>query len=235
MSRAMTSIWEELSTPGQLDQLERLARQRRWGLSLLLVGWLHLLAFALCYYLTVALDYHEPAGYLAVWAGELCAAVLAFRLCGGRRPAYPAPPLARLVARVWLAYFALAFNLCAMNGLRGHRMFELFPALASLASFGFLVMAFAVHRRFFGAVLVMFPAGLLMAAQLRHAYLIFGLAWWLVLNGIGLGLVRRRHASPARTPAAAGGFPALAQDEPGAACPPPTLAVPHSEARVSVR
>jgi hypothetical protein len=200
MAEAPTSVWQELATPAQRDELARLARERRWGLSLLLVGWLHLLAFTLCYYLTVALDYHEPAGYLAVWAAELCTAGLVVRLCGGPRPAGPAPPLARLIARVWLAYFVLAFNLCAMNGLRGHRMFELFPALASLGSFGFLVMAFAVHRRFFGAVLVMFPAGLLMAAQLRHAYLVFGLAWWLVLHGIGLALLAKPRPSPTPTP-----------------------------------
>jgi hypothetical protein len=41
-------MWEELSTPSQRDQLAWLARRRRWGLSLLLVGWLHLLAFSVC-------------------------------------------------------------------------------------------------------------------------------------------------------------------------------------------
>ena len=81
-------------------------------------------------------------------------------------------------------------------------MFELFPAMASLASFAFLMMTFAVHRRFFAAVLVMFPAGLLMAAFLLHAYLIFGLAWWLVLNGVGLTLLRGRDPSPVRAPTA---------------------------------
>src|SRR5262245_43279922 len=203
MAQASPSVWQELATPAQRDGLARLAGDRRWGLSLLLVGWLHLVAFALCYFLTVGLDYHEPAGYLAVWAGELSAAGLIFRRCGGPRPSGPAPPLARLVARVWGAYFVLAFNLCALNGLRGHRMFELFPAMASLASFGFLVMAFVVSRRFFGAVLVMFAAGLLMAADLRHAYLVFALAWWLVLQGVGLALRASRRPSSATRPSAA--------------------------------
>jgi hypothetical protein len=189
MALAPTSVWQELATPAQREGLARLARERRWGLSLLLVGWLHLAAFLLCHYLTVARDYHGAAGYLAVWAGELAAAALVFRLCGGPRRPGPAPPLARLVFRVWLAYFALAFNLCALNGVRGHRLFELFPAVASLGSFAFLAMAFVVNRRFFGAVLVLFPAGLLMAANLTHCYLVFALAWWLVLNGVGLALL----------------------------------------------
>jgi hypothetical protein len=192
MSNAMTSLWEELSTPAQRDQLERRARQCRWGLSLLLVGWLHLVAFLACYYLTIVLHYYGTAGYVAIWVGEVCGMVLIFLLCGGRRPAEPTPPLARFVGRVWFAYFVLAFNLGTLNTLRGHLLFELFPAMTSLASFGFLVMTFAVNRRFFLAVLVMFTAGLLEARFLLHAYLVFALAWWLVLNGIGLQLMLDR-------------------------------------------
>jgi hypothetical protein len=41
----------------------------------------------------------------------------------------------------------------------------------------------------------MFTAGLLMAAHLLYSYLTFGLAWWLVLNGIGLRLWQQRRAS----------------------------------------
>src|SRR5262249_43885879 len=147
MPKSTTSMWEELSTPAQRDQLARLARQRRWGLSLLLVGWLHLLAFSFCYYLTIARGYNEAPGYLAVWVSELCGVALIFRLCGGPRPTEAAPPLACFVGRVWFAYFVLVFNLGSMNTLRGHQMFELFPAMASLASFAFLVMTFAVNRR----------------------------------------------------------------------------------------
>jgi hypothetical protein len=188
-----TSRWQELASPWELGQLRRRARQRCWGLTLVLVGWLHLAAFSLCYYLTIACDYHRAAGYLAVWAGELLGAALIYRLCSGRRPAdAPALPAERFIVRVWAAYFVLAFNLGTMNTLRGHKLFELFPAMASLASFAFLVMTFAISRRFFAAVLVMFASGLLMAAYLWHAYLTFALAWWLVLNGIGLVLLSPR-------------------------------------------
>jgi hypothetical protein len=87
-----------------------------------------------------------------------------------------------------------------MNTLRGHHLFELFPAMASLASFAFLAMTFAVSRRFFPAVVVMFAAGLLMSAYLLHAYLVFALAWWLVLNGIGWVLLPGRRSPLARAP-----------------------------------
>jgi hypothetical protein len=159
-------MWEELSTPAQVTQLLRLARRRRWGLSLILVGWLHLLAFSICYYMTIVMNYNDAPGYLTVWGAELCGMALIFRLCGGPRSAEPPLPLARFVVRIWTTYFLLAFNLCSMNALRGHRMFELFPAMASLASFAFLAMSFV---------------------------LVFALAWWFVLNGVGIALLWRRR------------------------------------------
>jgi hypothetical protein len=194
MVKRAGSWWEELASESQREELARLAGQRGWGTSLMLTGWWHLLAFSCCYYLTVGCDYHGSAGYLAIWVAELLGVWLIFRLRGGpRRPEAP-PPLARFVFRVWGAYFVLAFNLGTMNTLRGHAMFELFPAMASLAAFGFLTMTFAVNRRFFLAVLVMFASGLMMAAWLPRAYLVFGLAWCAVLNGVGLMLRRGEHA-----------------------------------------
>ena len=123
---------------------------------------------------------------------------LIFRLSGGPpSPAEP-PPLFRFIARVWIAYFLLAFNLGSMNTLRGHVLFEMFPAMASLASFGFLVMTFAINRRFFAAVLVLFAtAALFMAAYLLHAYLVFAVAWWAVLQGIGWTLLATGRERPA--------------------------------------
>jgi hypothetical protein len=203
----MTSFWEELATPAQRDQLLRLSRRRRWGLSLLLLGWLHLLAFLICYYMTIVCKYNGAPGYLTVWGAELCGMALIFRLCGGPRSAEAPLPLARFVVRVWATYFLLAFNLCSLNALRGHVMFELFPAMASLGSFGFMVMSFVIDRRFYAAVLVLFAAGLLEAANLPHAFLVFALAWWLVLNGVGVALLRQRRPA-LRESSSADGSPA---------------------------
>jgi hypothetical protein len=185
----VATVWDELATPAERERLLRLAADRNWGKALLLIGWLHLLAFSVCYYLTIVANYHGSAGYLAVWLSELLGVGLIFRLCAGRRTAGEDVPLARFTIRVWAAYFLLAFNLGTMNTLAGHHYFELFPAMASLASFAFLAMTFAVNRRFFLAVLVMFASGLLMAAYHAHAYLVFALAWWAVLQGTGLALL----------------------------------------------
>jgi hypothetical protein len=203
------SGWDSLATSEQLDQLHRLARQRKWWLAFLAVGWLHLLAFLICNYLSVSEKYHSAPGYLAVWISELLCMALIVRLCAGPRCNRAAlSPMARFVVRVWVAYFVLAFNLGTMNKLRGNEMFELLPAMASLASFAFLVMTFAVNRWFFGAVLVMFAAGLLMSAYLLYAYLVFAWAWWIVLNGIGICLMSRRVSSlAAREPTSLDGSP----------------------------
>lgn len=181
------------------SELFRTACQRRWGPAFAAVGAWHLLAFGACYYLTIVRDYHDSAGYLAIWTAELAGVGLIFRAFGGARPATcRVSPLESLVRRVWIAYFVLAFNLGSLNTLRGHPRFEFFPAIASLASFAFLMMTFLVDRRFFAAVLVMFASGLAMAAEPPHAYLVFAVTWWLVLTAMGLSLWRsqRRDAVP---------------------------------------
>lgn len=176
-------------------ELRQTAADRRWGPAFVAIGAWHLLAFGACYYLTVVRDYHDSAGYLAIWMTELAGVGLLFRALGGRRPATcTVGPLETLVRRVWIAYFFLAFNLGSLNTLRGHPRFEFFPAIASLASFAFLMMTFLVDRRFFGAVLVMFASGLVMAAQPLHAYLVFAVAWWIVLTTLGLSLWRTDRA-----------------------------------------
>jgi hypothetical protein len=186
-------LQDELPTAEQRRALRQIARERNWGLSLMLVGWLHLLAFLSCYYLTIMQDYHGSLGYMTIWVGELIGVWLIFRLCGGPRgPGQAAAPLELLVRRIWIAYFVLAFNLGSLNTLAGYDRYRFFPAMASLAAFAFIMMSVVVDRRFFWAVLTVFLSGLLMAYILLHAYLIFAVAWWLVLNGIGAMLLRAR-------------------------------------------
>lgn len=197
----------DFSDKEQLAQLEQLAHERNWGLSLLVLGWWHLAAFSACYYLTIAHEYHDSTGYLAIWVTEFLGIAVIFRLCGGPRRDVAPTPLELLVRRVWISYFFLAFNLGTLNTLRGNRLFEFFPAIASLASFSLLMMTFLLSRRFFIAVVTMFLSGLVMAAHLAHAYLVFAVAWWLVLNGIGGTLMMKGRQTTQRdhraaTPAA---------------------------------
>jgi hypothetical protein len=176
----------------QRRELLRVALQRNWGACFVLVGWLHLLAFGYCQHLE-SIHYHVPPVFLSVWVAEMLASWAVFRIVAGRRTT-AAGVLERFVRRVWIAYFILAFNLGSMHTLRGFVPFELFPAMASLASFAFMMMTVVVSWRYVTAVIVMFSTGLVMAANFEHAYAIFAIGWWLVLNGLGLSLWRRRQA-----------------------------------------
>jgi hypothetical protein len=185
----------KLIPESQVAELAEVARQRRWAVTFLLLGWWHLVAFLACWYLTNKVNYHHSPGYLAIWVTEFVGMGLLFRLVGGPRST-PVGPLEAIVQRVWLAYFVLAFNLGSLNTLRGHAMFEFFPAIATLASFAFIVLTVLVDGRYFLAVLVMFASGLLMAANFLHAFGIFAVAWWIVLEGIGgYLLVAERRAT----------------------------------------
>jgi hypothetical protein len=194
----------KLIAPSQIAEFAVVARQRRWGVTLLLLGWWHLVCFSACWYLTNIVQYNGSPGYLAIWFTELAGMGLLFRFVGGRR-SIPVGPLEATVQRVWIAYFVLAFNLGSLNTLRGHAMFEFFPAIATLASFAFIVMTVLVDGRFFLAVLVMFASGLLMAANFLHAFGIFAVAWWIVLEGLGGYLVWSERRATAHFFGGAGG------------------------------
>ena len=79
----------------------------------MLIGWLHLLAFSICYYLTIACNYNEAAGYLAVWGARNCCGVaLIFPILRRSAVNEPSLPLARFVVRIWISYF-LWHSTCA--------------------------------------------------------------------------------------------------------------------------
>jgi hypothetical protein len=209
MTQPRQLVWHELAPLEDRQDLLKVALQRRWGQSLIILGWLHLAAFSICWYLTWFKDFHEAGPYLTIWISEMIGIWIIFRSVGGARSGRPAvKPLERFIVKLWITYFILAFNLASMNTLRGHFMFEFFPAYASLGSFAFLVMSFVVHRDFFWPVPILFGSGLLMAANLYHAFLIFALSWWLILNGIGLRILKAGiKKSPDNPPASANTLP----------------------------
>src|ERR1700756_4914009 len=102
MNKTFTHLLQvEFPTGEQHKLLKDLAGRRNWGLALLLVGWLHLLAFSFCYFLAIVRHYHESTGYLMVWIGELAGMWLIFRICGGSRLTDRPPlPLELFIRRV---------------------------------------------------------------------------------------------------------------------------------------
>jgi hypothetical protein len=196
----------ELSTSPAIDpkawkavavaDLDRVAMRHRWGLALIAVGWIHLAAFLFCESM-YARGILRESYYLAVWALEFTAALGAIRAIAG--PGwYRSTPLAGVIAKVWATFLILSFNLASLNTLSGfeHDWFK--PPLATLSTFGFMTMAYLVHRGFFIPAVQMYFTGVIMVGTTAHAYLIYAVSWWAALQGIGLVMEYRRKRCQAK-------------------------------------
>lgn len=179
--------------------LDRVAKRDRWGLALAGVGSVHLAFFLLCHAMHIAGD-RRGWHYVGLWGAELFAVLAVLRAVAGRGW-IRATPLAGVIARVWGTVLILSFNLASLNLLSGldHEWFK--PVLCTLASFGFMMMAYLVSAWFFAAAVQMYFTGLLMVNYLDSSYLIHGLSWWAALVAIGGTMeLRRRRAIPSPAP-----------------------------------
>jgi hypothetical protein len=178
--------------------LDRVAARDHWGRALMVVGWIHLATFLVCQVMHVAGD-RVGVHFLLVWAVELAAVLVAIRAVAGRGWTR-STPLIGIFMRVWATFLILSFNLAAMNTLSGVDYFWFKPALASLSTFGLATMAYLTTPLFFIPAVQMYVTGLLMVWAPDDAYLIYGLSWWLALQGIGLVLERRRRLAGRQIP-----------------------------------
>lgn len=176
---------------GPLADLDFVASRDRWGLALMAVGWVHLAVILVCHLLHISGDHHE-IHYVLAWGLELFGVVLVLRLIAG--PGwFRSTPLAGLIARVWITFLILSFNLASLNNLTGMDQLWFKPPLSTLSSFGFMTMAYLLGWRYFILAVQMYFTGLLMALNPDQSYLIYALSWWVALQGIGLILERRRQ------------------------------------------
>jgi hypothetical protein len=175
-------------------QLERMALVENHGLIYLLLGWEHLVACAVSNYLMANVHLQAPHRwpYLipwVVWASVALATVWLVR----RRAAEDTSPLGAINYRVWATFFLLCGNVVVLNLLAGVPVFVFLPVLATLSSFAFSVLAWVVSRRFLAASLVMFLTGPWIALFPAYGFLIYGCAWFLVLQTLGICLLRKNH------------------------------------------
>jgi hypothetical protein len=178
--------------------LDRVAARDRWGRALMLVGWIHLAVFGACYGLDLWGNVPDIV-YLALWGAELGAVILALRAVAG--PGwYRTTALAGIMMRLWITFLILSFNLASLNTLSGREVIWFKPPLASISTFGFMVMAYLIDARFFILAVHMYFTGLLMVTFPRHAFGIYALSWWSALEGLGLVLERRRQWLLGRLP-----------------------------------
>jgi hypothetical protein len=180
-----------------LSEMGRAAVEQRWGLGLMAVGWVHLATFLTCYLMYRAGDLSPPR-YLIAWSLEGLVVVLLLRrmVTGGGK--HRPPPLTAILARVWITFLILEFSAASLNDLTGMPPEWFKPMWATLSTFGFAMMAWLVSLWFLVPAVQMSLTALLMARWTSHAYLFYGVSWWLALHAIAFVLerARRREAAP---------------------------------------
>ena len=177
-----------------IAELDRVALRDRWGLALVLVGWIHLGVFLTCQFLYGRGDRAE-SHFLPLWGLDLAGSILIFRRFFVGRSQQPAPALLGLVTRIWVTFLILTFSSASLNSLVGFET-DWFKAIwGTLSTFGFATMAWIFHLKFLIPAVQMSLTALLIARYPAFAYGIYGLSWCIALNSVGLTLERRRAAS----------------------------------------
>ena len=173
------------------NELDRSAARGRWGLALMVVGWVHLAGFLACqaiYQRDVRSDPRHPA----LWFLEFGAILVVFRLVSG--PGWwRASPAGALIVRIWGTFLILTFNLATYNTLTGWEMDWFKPVWTTLSTFGFASMAWLIDLRFLILAVQMYLTGLLMIRFPHQNYAIYGVSWWAALQSVGFVLERRRQ------------------------------------------
>lgn len=176
------------------DELLLSIHRDRWGLGLMVVAWIHLGTFLACEALFVSGD-RRAVWYMSLWGFELFSVVMVMRrvvTANGRRKA---PQLIGLLARVWITFLILKLNAVSLNQLMGmpdmaHEWFK--PMWGTLGTFAFAMMAWLTTPWFLVLAVQMSLTAMLIVKIPEHAYLIYGLSWFIAINVVGLGLERAR-------------------------------------------
>jgi hypothetical protein len=181
----------------QREMVQRLGRtaalENHW-LIYTLLGWEHLIACAVTYYLAEIVGVQRPfrQPYLVVWMYWAAAAWLTVHFV--RRPARGEKnPLTAPIRRTWLMFFLLVGNVVGINLALRLPILVFLPVLATLGSFAFSIMTALVSRRFLPAGLLMFITSILIAQFPIYGFLIYGVSWLAVLQTLGIILWRSKR------------------------------------------
>ncbi len=180
-----------------LAEFRREALAGRWSLGLMAIAWVHLGTFLTCYIMYQAGDLAPPR-YLIAWFLEFLVVVGLTRrmVTGGGR--HRPPPLTGLLARVWITFLILGFSAASLNNLTGMPPEWFKPMWGTLSTFGFAMMAWLVSLWFLVPAVQMSLTAMLMARWTPHAYLFYGISWWLALHLVALATERARRGAIAR-------------------------------------
>lgn len=172
-----------------VEQLEQTALQENHGLICIVIGWEHWLACITANYLA---DMVQTWLHLLPALGFALLALLTVR-CLRDQSDTTSSPLAKQVARLGLVFLLLSGSTVALTFVLG-LFSSLCPALlALLSAFLFAALGILVTPRFLPAALLLAGAGLAGALVPAFGFAIYGCCWLIVLQTLGLELVRKRR------------------------------------------
>ena len=167
------------------EGMVRGGRRVRLGLSLCLVGWIHLIIFGICEILFLHGD-RSAVHFLPLWVLDVGVAALVLLPRMTAVAVTGSASSARLLIRVWVTFAILCLTSASLNSMTGFQIDWFKISWAMLGTFGFAMLAWIFHLGFLVAAVLMSLTALLIAAHPDHAYLIFGLSWFLTCQGLGL-------------------------------------------------
>lgn len=165
----------------------------RWAWGLMGIGWLHLAAFLACQILADPIPKRDLR-FPAIWFAELVGVFVVMRLLVG--PGWVRRGEAiRLTVKLWTTFLILSFNVVALNSLIGFERTWFKPVWGTLSTFFLASLAWLFTPLFFIPAVQMWLTGLLMVQFPNHAYLTYGVSWWLALTGAALCVQRSRQSA----------------------------------------
>jgi hypothetical protein len=176
-----------------VNDLNRSTARGRWSTALMGVAWIHLFCFVSCqavYDPAIVTDVRHPALWLVELVGVL---VLLQRVLG--LGWIRSSPAINLVAKLWISFLILSFNVVSLNSLTGFEQSWYKPVWATLSTFLFASLAWLFTPLFFIPAAQMWLTGLLMVQLPNWSYLIYGVSWWLALMGIAIRVQQREWSS----------------------------------------
>ncbi|WP_169977067.1 hypothetical protein [Tautonia rosea] len=173
--------------------LLRVALRDGWDRVLMTLGWIHLVFFAVHQWAAMALNAKWP--HLTLWPLELVLVLALLNVMLGKGWTKTSP-LIGILTRVWATSLIIGFNAVTLNGMTGLGFRWYFLVWAGLATFGFATTAWLCGIRFLIPAVLMYFVGLAMVPMINWSFLMIGVAWWAILQGIGLSLRRERQRRP---------------------------------------
>lgn len=175
------------------DDMSRTLDDPRWAWGLMAIAWLHLATFLVCEALADPIPKRDLR-FPALWFAELVGVFVAMRLLVG--PGWVRRGEAiRLTVKLWTTFLILSFNVVALNSLISfeHTWFK--PVWGTLSTFFLASLAWLFTPLFFLPAVQMWLTGLVMVQFPNHAYLAYGVSWWLALTGTALIIQRSRRTA----------------------------------------